>query len=68
VLQQDDLSAEQNLYELGADSLSIVDILIRCEDELDITVPLERFARVRTATEMSDLIRTVQMEAGGIQR
>lgn len=49
--------------DLGLDSLAVMDFVMAIEDDLDISVPLDRIAEVET---VGDLIRTLgELKAQG---
>jgi acyl carrier protein len=56
-INREQLIPEARLIEdLGADSLTIVELTMRLEDELEISIPDEQSERVRT---VSDVFETV---------
>ena len=56
----DQLTAEAKLMEdLGADSLSKVQIIMKLEDEFDITIPDEQEEKVQTVGDVFQLMGTL---------
>lgn len=49
--------ATQIIEDLGLDSVAVMDFVMEIEDRLDISVPLDKIAEVKT---LGDLIATVQ--------
>lgn len=47
----------QIIEDLGLDSVAVMDFVMEIEDRLDISVPLDKIAEVKT---LGDLITTVQ--------
>lgn len=47
----------QIIEDLGLDSVAVMDFVMEIEDRLDISVPLDKIAEIRT---LGDLITTVQ--------
>lgn len=47
------------LTDLGADSLDVYQIIMGIEDELDITIPVERIESVTTIGEAVELIKSI---------
>lgn len=47
------------LSDLGADSLDVCQIVMGIEDELDITIPIEKIDAIKTVGEAVDLIQSV---------
>lgn len=45
--------------DLGADSLDVYQIVMGVEDELDITIPVEPLAQIKTVQEAVELIKSV---------
>lgn len=58
------ISDQTNIVrDLGLDSLAVMDFVMAIEDDLDISVPLDRIAEVET---VGDLIRTLdELKAQG---
>lgn len=48
------------LTDLGADSLDVYQIVMGVEDELDITIPVEPLANIKTIQEAVELIKSVK--------
>ncbi len=46
--------------DLGADSLDVYQIVMGVEDELDITIPVEPLAQIKTVQEAVELIKSVK--------
>lgn len=47
------------LTDLGADSLDVYQIIMGIEDELDITLPVERIESIETVGEAVELIKSI---------
>ncbi len=53
-----ELSDQTNIInDLGLDSVAVLDFVMEIEDQLDISVPLDRIAEVKT---IGDLVATVR--------
>ncbi|MEU9835916.1 phosphopantetheine-binding protein [Streptosporangium sp. NPDC048047] len=52
---------ESSLWDLGVDSLSLLELTRRLEKQFQVTIPDEETGRTRT---LGDLIRTIQRLAG----
>lgn len=48
--------------DLGLDSVQVLDMCAAIEDELDISIPVNRLGDVRTAGEMAALLSTLLVE------
>lgn len=48
----------QIIEDLGLDSVAVMDFVMEIEDHLDVSVPLDKIAEVKT---LGDLITTVQL-------
>ncbi|MEE1037931.1 MAG: acyl carrier protein [Eubacterium sp.] len=48
--------------DLGADSLDVYQIVMGVEDELDITIPVEPLAQIKTVQEAVELIKSVKQK------
>lgn len=48
------------LADAALDSVSVMDFLLEVEDALDVTVPLERLAGVKTVRDFTAVVRTLQ--------
>lgn len=58
-----DLSDDTNIVEdLGLDSVAVMDFVMEIEDRLDVSIPLDRIAEVKT---IGDLIVTAHALKGG---
>lgn len=59
-LPQDRLLSDstQIIEDLGLDSVAVMDFVMEIEDRLDISVPLDKIAEIKT---LGDLITTVQL-------
>jgi acyl carrier protein len=54
-----ELSDQTNIVnDLGLDSVAVMDFVMEIEDQLDLSIPLDRIAEVET---LGDLIRTVHI-------
>lgn len=45
--------------DLGADSLDLYQILMGIEDELDITIPVEKLSDIKTVGDAVELIQSI---------
>lgn len=52
-----EMSLETPIAELGIDSVSLAEIVVRIEDALDIEVPTSEWVRVRTPQGVIDAIK-----------
>lgn len=51
------LTAESSVVsDTGLDSLAVMDVVLELEDELDVTIPLDRLADVSTIKDLADVI------------
>ena len=48
----------QIIEDLGLDSVAVMDFVMEIEDRLDVSVPLDKIAEIKT---LGDLIATVQL-------
>lgn len=51
-IDEDDVTLESDLNELGADSLDIVELIMACESEFFITIPDEAIEKTRTVQQL----------------
>lgn len=58
------LSAATDLIaDLGLDSVQVLEMCTDLEDELDISIPVNRLGEVRTAGQLADLLQQLLHEA-----
>ncbi len=59
--KKDSITLKTNLVEdLGADSLDIVELVMACEDEFNITLPDEDVAKMKTVGDIVSYINNVK--------
>ena len=56
------LNPDTSIADLGIDSVSVAEIVIRIEDALDIEVPTSEWVRVRTLSEFVDAVNRAQQK------
>lgn len=62
-VQREQLLPDARLMDdLGADSLTLVEITMAIEDRFDLSIPDERWERVRTVGELSDTLAELLQE------
>ncbi|MDR1629572.1 MAG: acyl carrier protein [Oscillospiraceae bacterium] len=55
-LEEDEITLESDLFELGADSLDLYDLVMTFEDEFELEVPDEDLERFKTVGDIVDFI------------
>jgi acyl carrier protein len=58
------LTAERPLAELGLDSVSLVELVLNLEDQLDLHIPQERLEELRTFGDLQDLVEELEAAKG----
>lgn len=48
--------------ELGLDSVQVLEMCMQLEDQLDISIPINRLGDVRTAGELADALIKIQQD------
>ena len=46
--------------DLGLDSLTIMNFVMKLEDTFDLSIPLERLPEIQTVGDLADTIRTIR--------
>lgn len=59
--EQSDIHEQTDLVaEVGLDSMKVMDLVMRIEDEFDVLVPINDLATIRTPGELAALIRRLE--------
>jgi acyl carrier protein len=60
VPELDDIRGDADLVgELGLDSIQVLDLVMEIEDRLDVSVPMEALADVRTLNQLTDRLMEI---------
>lgn len=54
--------------ELGLDSIKVMDLLMKLEDEFDISIPLNVLTDVHTPTDLAQAVFSLRESADGLVR
>ena len=55
-VEEDKITADTDLQDLGADSLDVVDLLMSIEDEFEVEVPDEEIENIKTVGSLVSYI------------
>ncbi len=56
-VDEDDVTLDANLHDLGADSLDVVELIMACENEFYITIPDEAIENTNTVQQLINLVQ-----------
>lgn len=54
------LTEDTTLEEIGADSIDLVDLVSELEEEFGVSVPDEEFENIKTISDISNLIESLE--------
>ena len=60
-IDEEKLTPEADLEELGADSLDAVELMVRFEDEFDISIPDDDIVAVRTVGDVAEYLENITL-------
>ena len=58
-ISTESISPETTLYELGLDSIDLVDLVMEIEDAFSVTVPDEEFENIKAVSDIVALIESI---------
>jgi len=59
-----EVSPDTNIVrDLNLPSLDVMELVMSLEDDLDISIPLDRIADIETVQELAELVRTLSTKA-----
>jgi acyl carrier protein len=66
-LEASDLDPARSLEELGVDSLGVIEVMFKLEDEFNIKMPDERVP-IKTVQDIADLVDRLVSERDSVQK
>ena len=58
-INSDNISPETTLYELGLDSIDLVDLVMEVEEAFSISIPDEEFENIKSVSDIVSLIENI---------